>query len=190
MNDIRHIIAAICVIAATALGFYAGRMYERSLTTPEDVTPLPEREQPDGSLILERDPEPAREPPPHAIPKGAVEERRISVHVQPNVSKEPEKTNKPLRIDLSLIREREGRRVIASSPDGKILGGIDIPVTQGMIPVQRKWAAGISHEPFRKLYGGWVERDVGRLRLGAEVQQYEFRDERGVEMWIKAGWTF
>ena len=33
-----------------------------------------------------------------------------------------------ITIDLSLVRDKTGRRVVASSPDGQVVGGLDIPI--------------------------------------------------------------
>jgi hypothetical protein len=193
--------AVLWLLSLVVVGFGC-YMIRDSMDAPENIEPAPEVRQDDGSVVLERDPQPASEPAPHTIPPGHVEERRISVQVQPDVIRKSDTTDttgsvtpacecKPVRVDLSLVRDTEGgRRVITSSPDGDILGGLDVPIVGGSVPVQRKWAAGISHEPFRKLYGGWVDRDVGRFRLGTEIKQYEFRDERGLEVWLKVGWNF
>lgn len=97
--------------------------------------------QTDGSVIVERKPNPEAKPP-HEIPKGAKVERVVQVKVRPRAaatvptsgdglqgkaslpSASPETT-----VDLSLVRmPDQTRRVIASSPDGEIVGGLDVPV--------------------------------------------------------------
>ena len=78
----------------------------------------------------------------------------------------------PVRVDLSLIRlADQTRRVIASSPDGTVVGGIDMPVTVAQEPRRLVWAAGGSWNPKDKTWGAWVDRDVAFLRVGAEVFQ-------------------
>src|SRR5690606_9812540 len=111
-------------------GLFCGYQIRDSMSAPEVVTPAPEKRQNDGSLVLERAPDPSPSPPPHALPKGAIEERRVSVVVRPKASESasepaevPARECPPVRIDLSLIRDTDGgRRVIASSPDGKVIG--------------------------------------------------------------------
>lgn len=130
---------------------------------PEVITAAPQVTQADDSVIAERAPDAHPKPPPHLIPKGYVEERRESVHV---TTDEP-KTD--VQIDLSLVRNGNERRVIASSPDGVVVSALDIPIEAGLIPPQPlKWAAGLSYSTERET-GIWLERDIGRLRLGAEV---------------------
>lgn len=136
---------------------------------PVAETVAGEIRQDDGSLVVTRIPVPAENlpAPPHAVPKGAVEERRISITVRPHpgsgglkpasevsgastgglASGETGSTNSEasnqrphcpatmsamvcpdVTVDLSLIRDKSGRRVVASSPDGEVLGGLDVPL--------------------------------------------------------------
>ena len=130
---------------------------------PEIITPAPQVIQADHSVIAERAPDAHPKPPPHVIPKGYVEERRETVHVTSDVPK------KDVEIDLSLVRNGNERRVIASSPDGTIVSALDVPIEAGLIPPPpKKWAAGLGYSTEREV-GVWLERDIGRLRLGAEV---------------------
>ena len=60
-------------------------------------------------------------------------------------------------------------RVIASSPSGKILSGIDFPLEAlGGTPAGRPWAAGISFDTDLRV-GAFVERDIGLFRIGLEA---------------------
>lgn len=130
----------------------------------EDVTPAPQVIQSDGSVIAERKPAPKVVPKaPHVIPRGYVEERRETVHVAPDPSKDD------VEIDLSLVRKGDERRVIASTPDGTIVSALDMPIEPAIIPPAPKpWAAGLAYGSDHSV-GAWIERDVGRLRVGAEV---------------------
>lgn len=76
----------------------------------------------------------------------------------------------PIDISLALILDKDKQqRVEAYSPNGEIVGGIDIPVRDITIPKEaKKWAVGMSYNTL-EVKGLWVERDVGRIRLGAEV---------------------
>lgn len=172
------IVAALCTLAlGAALGYWTAS----SRYTPEDTTPAVEQRQGDGSLVLARDPEPPSVAP-HRIPAKAIEERRVAVTVQPKAPDCP-----PVRIDLSLIREAAGRRVIASSPDGQVIAGVDVPIESGIVPAHRPWATGASYSVTRESYGVWLERDVGRIRLGVEVAQDRLG---GAEFRVRAGWVF
>ena len=156
------------LLVGALIGGTAGYLLGRGdAPRPESIAPAPEQRQPDSSLMLERRPAAAPAKAPHQIPAGAVEERRVAVTVQPEHEDCP-----PVRLDLSLIREGDGRRVVASSPDGRVTGGLDLPIERGLISAPaRPWAAGVSWEPRHELGGVWLQRDVSRLVLGASVAE-------------------
>ena len=131
---------------------------------PEVITAAPQVRQADESVIAERAPDAKPAPPRHILPKGAVEERRETIVVAPAPAASS------VEVDLSLVRMPDnGRRVVASSPDGTVVSAIDIPIEAGLVPpAPKQWAAGLSYDTQRAV-GVWVERDIGRLRLGAEV---------------------
>lgn len=180
------IVIACSLTAAYALGWWLGR--------PAKVieTPLPAAAQADGSLVLARAPD-AKAQPKQAVPKGARVERVVAVEVKPAALKPP---GEALRVDMSLVRLPDStRRVIASSPDGEVVGGLDIPVeTAAPAPEPKKWAAGVSWSPTHHTAGVWIERDIGRLRLGAELAQVRPLGMgigiEDTELRVRAGWTF
>lgn len=129
----------------------------------EDVTPAPQVIQADHSVIAARAPDAHPPAPRHIIPKGYTEERREAIVVT------PAPTASSVEVDLSLVRNGTERRVIASSPDGQVVSAIDIPIEPALIPPAPKpWAAGLAYGTDRAV-GVWLERDVGRMRLGVEV---------------------
>jgi len=93
------------------------------------------------------------------------------------------------RVDLSLVRDDEGgQRVIASSPDGTVTRALDVPIYPALLPPPvRPWAAGLSYDPFGSRGGVWIERDVSRIRIGADLQQSDDGDIRGL---VRVGWRF
>lgn len=131
---------------------------------PEVITAAPQVIQPDSSVVVQRAPDAHPKPPPHQLPKGAVEERRDTFVAAPAAGASS------VQIDLSLVRMPDnGRRVIASSPDGTIVSALDVPIEAGVVPPPPlRWAAGLSYSTQRET-GVWLERDIGRLRLGVEV---------------------
>lgn len=170
---------ALCVTCA-ALGYW---LKSTDMPRAEVVTAAPAVRQSDGSLVAERAPSAKPGKPPHQLPKGAKEERRVAVVVKP---KQPDCD--PVRIDLSLIREGDGRRVVASSPDGTVVSALDVPILAGLVPPPaRPWAAGGSYNPITKRAGVWVERDLARLRLGADVMQGETGDLTAM---VRVGWRW
>lgn len=135
---------------------------------PEVVTAAPMVRQADESVIAERAPDAKPAPPRHMLPKGAVEERRETIVISPAPAASS------VEVELSLVRMPDnGRRVVASSPDGQVVSAIDIPIQIGLAPpAPRPWAAGLSYGTSRSI-GLWVDRDVGRLVLGAAVQRLQ-----------------
>ena len=178
------IVAAVLVLAF-GLGFgTAWELYKPR--APKAETAAPAQRQADGSLVLERKPD-AKARPAQELPKGAKVERIVQVTVQPKAlpalpgiptpgsgpAAAPAPTPcAPVRVDLTLVRmPDQTRRVIASSPDGTVVGGVDIPEAPQPQPRVLKWAAGGSWNPADHTYGAWLDRDAGPLRLGAELNQ-------------------
>ena len=167
-------------------------------------TAAPAVVQSDGSLILERAPTQDAKPA-QAVPKGAKVERVVQVKVRPKIGTAPSfiddlqdkhKTFSlsditPITVDLSLIRQKDDtRRVIASSPDGEIVGGLDIPVDT-LATRPRAWAAGISLDPIHQTPGVWIERDLMRLRVGVEANQVHVKGGgRDGEFRVRLGWVW
>ncbi|GLR13989.1 hypothetical protein GCM10007907_27790 [Chitinimonas prasina] len=175
--------------AGLLLGYWLFGEVERS----EVITPAPAVRQADGALVLARQPIAKAGKPVHALPTASVEERRIQLHVRP----ETRSTESvfaldclcdPVQVDVSLVRDAEGGpRVVASSPDGEVLAGLDMPLTPMRLSAPPStWAAGLSWSPRQRVAGIWLERDIGRLRLGAELLAQDSRlDPR-----LRAGWTW
>jgi hypothetical protein len=140
---------------------------------PKVEPPAPAIRQSDGSLILERKPDPSAKAPAE-IPKGAHLERIERVVIQPKATPvldansgtrddaNPRLICPPSELDLSLLRMPDKtERVAASSPDGKIVGGVDIPLAQ--IPASSR----IPRWSISALYGYDLTR--ARATLGAEL---------------------
>lgn len=146
--------------------------------------PAPEHRQADQSLELKRQPAAFATigPPAHVLPRGT-EVRRVAVTVQPKAKDCP-----PQHLDLSLISDAGGTRVIASSPDGRVVEGVDQPIERPLElgTITRPWAAGISFAG-RHGFGALVQRDVWRLRFGVEVNALR---EGGAEARAVIGWTW
>jgi hypothetical protein len=103
-------------------------------------TPAPEIRQSDGSLVLERKPDAAAKAPAE-IPRGAKLERVVKVEIQPKPTIALGGSSAPggadavpvcpvAELDLALLRNQDNsERVVASTPNGEIISGVDIPVT-------------------------------------------------------------
>jgi hypothetical protein len=168
-------------IVATLLfmALFAGAVWWYTRPVPAPETPAPAQRQADGSLILARQPDPAA-PPKQQLPPRAKLERVVSVTVQPRApSPAPGQPCPPVTVDLSLIKEPDGaRRILASSPDGQIVGGLDVPVEPIVMPAPaNRWGAGLSWSPINRTSGIWIERDM-RIplvnvvaRVGLDINQ-------------------
>ena len=162
---------------------------------PRQEPPAPAQRQADGSLILERRPD-LQARPRQKIPPGKKLERVAQVTVQPDApAPAAGKPCPPVTIDLSLVRDPDGaHRVMASSPDGQVVGGLDIPVAPTLIPPpEKRWAAGLSWSPLTRTSGLWVERDVRvplidlKARVGLDVVE---ADSGRVEGRLRVGVAF
>jgi len=193
----RPAIIAIALAVLLGAGYWIG--VKTSAPTPEIIAPAAAQSQPDGSVVAERRPVAGPpKPAPHKLPAGSVEERRVSVTVQPRARiKLPAVAEQssapadcpPVTVDLSLVRQGDGRRVVASSPDGDVIGALDVPIEAGIMPTSRPWAAGISCDPARcrDSAGAWIERDLGRLRVGIEAAKQQ---SGGMQARARVGWVW
>lgn len=144
------------------VGLLCGWWWGRPVEAPPEF-PAPSVRQADGSLVVERvSPATVPQKPPHALPVGSREERRVSIVVQPprgvvvsattvessDVADHRSQPGKmvdscdcpPVQVDLSLVRMPDKtRRVVASSPTGTILSGIDVPVEAEAAPRIPRW---------------------------------------------------
>lgn len=180
--------AAGIALAALALGIGAGWYLSRPVPVVEAAKPA--ETQADGSKLIERTATQPKARPKQIIPKGATVERIAAVTVQSTARPAPDQPCPPVTVDMTLIREDDGsKRVIASSPDGQIVAGLDVPVETLPTPEARPWAVGVSVDPVRQAGGVWVERDIGRVRLGVEVNQQR-AGSLAPGVVVRAGWVF
>ena len=186
-------------IALVVAGIFIGwKLFRPEPPKPETYAPAAAQE--DGSKVLERKPQ-ATAKPAHKIPKGAKVERVVKLEVKSKPVNAPSALQTgagkaeapaatdcpPVQVDLSLVRlPDESRRVIASSTNGEIVGGVDIPVESAAPYKELKWAAGLTANPLERTLGGFIDRDLGPLRFGAELNQIK----DGYDLRLKAGVRF
>lgn len=184
---------AAAAAALLVVGVLLGRWLFAVETVPVIEKPAPAIVQADGSQVLARAARDERAKPAQQLPKGATLERKVQVTAKPKAAPlhttDGKLESAPVTVDLSLVRmSDETRRVVASSPDGEIIGGLDIPVDIRTQPEPKKWAAGLYANPVNPNERGiFIDRDIGRLRIGAELGQ-NARNE--LETRVKIGITF
>ncbi|WP_033407708.1 hypothetical protein [Uliginosibacterium gangwonense] len=183
-----RISVCVALVVGVAVGSYLFGVHT-SAPKPEVITAAPQERQSDQSVIAERKPESTPTKPPHKIPMGVTEERRVSIKLKPPAFTSPAGCQcdpAPLDVNLSLVQEEGGRRVIASSPEGRIISALDVPIEAALIPESHPWAAGIS-VGYAKTPGVWIERDLGRLRIGGEALR---ESGGGVQGRVRLGWVW
>ena len=173
----------VAVLLGVVLIFGAGIAAGWKIFRPKPVAAVevaaPAVRQADGSLILERAPD-AKAVPAQQIPKGAKVERieRIQVRassapaavtVPTNGSGQPAAVTQALpsttTVDLTLLRmPDESQRVVASSPDGTIVGGVDIPVSSA--PREPKSTAIGGYDLANKAYLAGYLHKLGPFQVG------------------------
>ncbi len=114
---IRKTVAALFLFI---LGTFAGVYVERARTRPIMEAPAPAVMQADASLILERNP-PKPAPVKPDLPRNAIVTRITTATIEPLEPK-----GGPVTVQLTQIRAADGTsRMIASTEDGRIIGGSD-----------------------------------------------------------------
>jgi hypothetical protein len=148
---------AISLGVGLLLGGAGGGIAAWKIYSPKRIPEVaaPAEKQTDGSVVLEKAPDPKAKPK-QLIPKGAKVERIVQVVVQPNAVMPPTTGTSsggeagpvaatpcpPVTVDLTLVRlPDQTRRVIASSPDGRVTGGLDIPTEDAVVVKDQKWTA-------------------------------------------------
>lgn len=182
-------VAGLVVIGLTLTA--AWYLWGRGAAKVPDSKPAEAVSQADGSVVLEKKPDPARKPV-HKTPPGSVVEREVSTTVEPYGPPDLSGLCPKVTVNLSLVRNPDKtKRVVASSPDGKVVGGLDVPVDDAIPPPAPKlWAAGGAYSSKGEA-GAFLDRDLGWSRLGVQLNEVKEGGSRaGWEGWIKAGIRF
>lgn len=171
------------LVAGLSLGLFLGWFLWRP-KPPMIETAASSARQPDSSLVLARRPDTVVRIV-HRIPPGYVPERSLSIAVQPTPRVDtlwrPGVEREILRVDtlrppvvrvvLTLARLGDGsRRVIASSPDGRVLDSlsIDVPLGESAAPARKLvHSVGATRDLLSGAWGAIASRDAGPLRLFA-----------------------
>lgn len=167
-------------IAGIAAGLYLGMHMHPQ---PIQETPAPAVRQSDGSLVLERAPS-AKATPKQIIPHGGTVERVVQVTVQPTAT-----PLAPVTVDLTLVGMPDGsKRVVASSPDGAVTGGIDIPVVKVMGLTPKPNEAGVIVG--FKTIGAYYQRAYGQFTTGVDVRRVSYQTAQAWDVSARIGYRW
>ena len=183
MDRARAALMGAAAVLCLLLGLGGGYWLWGRQAPPE--APKPAQAQPDGSLVLERTAPAA----PATTPLGNAK-RHITVAAVGNDPNCVETT-----LDLQIVETPEGDRVVASSPNARVIGGTDRPVMPSRMSIASAIAAAAGRRPNalgltyagENAFGGFVHRDLWRMRLGLEVNGAR---AGGVEARVLVGWTW
>lgn len=176
------------LVVGIAIGMGGGWALWRPRPAPVE-TPAPSIRQPDSSLVVARRPD-STVRPSHIIPKGATPEREIHLAIEPKplivhdtvtlpapavgpaetITKVDTVQPPPVRMAITDVRVKDGsHRIIASSPDGRVLDSLSIDVPLVNMRPQRvlAWSVGVTRDLLTASWGGVVTRDLGPLRTFA-----------------------
>lgn len=187
MNGVAETVRSLVLLLVAGCGVVAGYQLGRADSPIPGAleAAAPEVRHKNGSVTLARTPDPSPPPQKFELPKGQAEERRASVTVTPTNSPCP-----PVTVDLSWLRTEDGRRLIAHSEQGEVTG-YDMPILPDAMDLRRVWAAGVLYGPLNDTWGGWVEKDIWRVRVGLDVfEDQTDRDRSTLGVHLRAGWTF
>jgi hypothetical protein len=177
------------ILAAVLIIFLLGMLAGYALWHQPAVAPSePVRHaavQKDGSVLVARVPVANPGKAPHIIPKGAKEERRITIVVTPNpittyTGPEQVCSCAPVSVDLSVIRGKDGTGVIASSPDGTIDAreSVDTPIIDAIpksadnsitVLGNREGVQAAVYSRAFRLFGQPVHVDAGVIRADSQA---------------------
>ena len=179
MNRTKLVAVLATIVAIFAAGLATGWWLYHPTVKPETYKPAVK--QKDGSVILERNPNGAVSAPMPALPRKPA--RTIQVTVKPKpVPVEPDSCAlecPAVNVRLDLVKDDDGQRVIASSPDGDIIGGMDVPHEPWIKRNENLWAAGLTYSHDRRL-GAFLDRDLGPFRAGIEADAESVRVRVGI----------
>ena len=166
------------LVAGTALGLAIGwKLYK-----PTQIIETAQSEQVLEDLnvtVLQRLPENIAPPPPKELTKAAKKvggklERTAHIVIQPEPTEDspPDCKCKEVKMDVGIVDQGDGKRIIAYAEDGTILAGRDVPLEPYTAVKETKWEVGavINVEEPSKL-GAYASRKVGPFSVGLQAAQ-------------------
>lgn len=183
--NLNHYVALAVALALIAIGLCLGYLLwgRQTVAIVEQRAPMVWHD--DESLTAQRDPGAKPDlPAPSSPPKGKLV-RTLELTVKPNLVEnkppapaenavtdgsgevQPENTCAPVAVRIDWHEYPDGIRASIVAQGGELLDAVDIPYGPLIRPVARVWAVGVEKREGETLLA--VERDFGRLRVGASV---------------------
>lgn len=178
---LNNAVATACFLAIVGIGvcigyFIWGRQVD--VVTETHATPIA---MDDGSLVVAREPDGKASVPEPVHPKGTTVVRTVEATVSggepvqkpdtPDCPTAADFTCPPVTVRIDILRDDHGTyRAQVSSNTGEILDGVDIPREPITVAKRLPWSAGYERDIDGR-QGAFLSRDVGRLVIGASVNQ-------------------
>lgn len=170
------IVGLVCLLIGGAGGLAMGwKLYhtEQVIETPKAEQRLEDL----NVVVLQRLPEniaPSISPEIKKAAKkvGGKLERAATVTVQPKVSESSPDNCKcdPVTVDIGLVDQGDGKRIVTHTDNGIIIGGTDVPLEPYTVSKETKWEVGLVM-PVENYEGtgGYVSRKLGPFSVGVQV---------------------
>ena len=178
------VVALACALGCVS-GLVSGWWLYRPVVVIEAAAPAVR--QADNSLIAERAPGELK--PAQQIPSKTTPVRVAQVRIKPKVIAGSDENCgcEPIIVDSTLVRSGDGgQRLVVSAVGGDVLSAIDSPLDPLTLTRLTPWAAGGSYGTGGRV-GAFIDRDLGPLRVGAEVDQASGADW---QVHVKVGFRF
>jgi hypothetical protein len=166
----------IGLVLGTALGLGIGwKLYHHEQIIE---TAKPEQRLEDlNAVVLQRLPENVAQPISPEIKKAAKKvggklERAATVTVRPKPSEGAPAgcSCDDVTVDIGVVDQGDGKRIVTHTDDGTIIGGTDVPLEPYTVAKETKWEVGlvVPVENYEGT-GGYVSRKVGPFSVGLQV---------------------
>jgi hypothetical protein len=170
------IIGVVCLLLGIGIGLAIGWKLYKPTQIIETAQPEQVLEE-IGVTVLQRLPETEAPPPPKPLQKAAKKvggklERTAHIVIQPEPTEDspPDCKCKEVKVDVGVVDQGNGKRIIAYAEDGTILAGRDIPLEPYTAVKETKWEVGLVvpvENP--QGIGGYVSRKVGPFSVGLQI---------------------
>lgn len=171
------------VVAGLSSGWWLWRPKPAPVETAAAAIQLPKS----GAMVIERNP--AAAVPPKIVAATKELNRKAKLTRAATITVQPTQPDcDPVEIELGLVKLPDNTsRIVTTSDNATVTGGVDIPVATEQVVKEMKWAAGASFDVRERSYGVFVDRDFGFLRVSAEIRQSK---EQGATAIVRAGVRF